>query len=500
MANRYTLPGSFKSAAAFAQHLQSIDEGFGCDEELLSDGPLAQPLELSPGPQAARQNITIGNRFAIHPMEGWDGTLDGQPSDHTLRRWKRFGESGAKLLWGGEAVAVEHEGRANPNQLYYNPHHDNVQKFSRLREAVLEGHQARGFETDDFLLGLQLTHSGRFSRPNGSKLESKIAFYHPLYDQKFGTTADLPLLSDDDLKRIRDHFIEAAVDAEKAGFGFVDIKSCHGYLLHELLAARTRPGPYGGSFENRTRLFREIVEGVVSRCPSLEIGIRLGLTDLPPHTGGPDGTGQPIAFQSYLPYELGFGMDRDDPMQHNFEESFQMLDLLRQYSIRLLNISIGTPYSSPHLQRPATYPPSDGYLPPMDPLVGVYDQIQSVRLVKERYPEFVVVGSGYSYLQDFLPHVAQYEVRQGYTDFVGLGRMVLSYPDLPSDVLQGRPLARKKICRTFSDCTTGPRNQMLSGCFPLDPYYKKMPEAVTIKELRRQTSQRLQSSGQPEQP
>ena len=86
------------------------------------------------------------------------------------------------------------------------------------------------------------------------------------------------------------------------------------------------------------------------------------------------------------------------------------------------------------------------------------------------------MSSGYSYLQEFLPHVAQACVREGWFDAVGLGRMVLSYPELPADVLAGRPLARKQICRTFSDCTTAPRNGLVSGCYPLDPFYRERPE------------------------
>jgi len=90
------------------------------------------------------------------------------------------------------------------------------------------------------------------------------------------------------------------------------------------------------------------------------------------------------------------------------------------------------------------------------------------------------VGSAYSYLQEFLPHVAQAAVRDGWTDFVGLGRMVLSYPRLLWDASEGKPIQRKLICRTFSDCTTAPRNGLPSGCYPLDSFYK---ESETAKQL-----------------
>ncbi len=96
----------------------------------------------------------------------------------------------------------------------------------------------------------------------------------------------------------------------------------------------------------------------------------------------------------------------------------------------------------------------------------------------------VLVGSAYSYLQEWLPNVGQRVVREGEADFVGLGRMVLSYPELPADVLAGRPLVRKKICRTFSDCTTAPRKGLPSGCYPLDPFYAARPEAERLKAVK----------------
>ena len=162
----------------------------------------------------------------------------------------------------------------------------------------------------------------------------------------------------------------------------------------------------------------------------------------------------------------------------------QLMRFFESLNIRLVCLSGGSPYYNPHIQRPALFPPSDGYTPPEDPLVGVNRHIQVTRWLKERFPDVVLVGSGYSYLQDWLPHVAQREVRKGAVDMIGLGRMMLSYPDLASDVLAGRPLARKLFCRTFSDCTTGPRAGLISGCFPLDPYYKSHPAAKELKKIK----------------
>ena len=159
--------------------------------------------------------------------------------------------------------------------------------------------------------------------------------------------------------------------------------------------------------------------------------------------------------------------------------------LLRELGVTLVNLTVASPYWVPHLQRPAAYPPSDGYLPPRDPLYEVAEHLAVVRHCKQSFPDLTLVGSGYSYLQEWLPHVARHEVRQGHVDAVGLGRMVLSYPELPSDAMSGGPLSRKRICRTFSDCTTGPRNGLVSGCFPLDDVYAAHADAARLKEVKR---------------
>lgn len=472
-------PGHFKSADKFNEHLRSIDESFQCVSELAgSEGPLSRPKALWP-------NKVAGNRFAIHPMEGWDATHTGLPSDDTLRRWRRFGLSGAKLIWGGEAFAVQADGRANPNQLFLNPQADVERGLTALRDEILSGHRGQGFDTNDLVTGLQLTHSGRFSRPTGP-LEPKTVFKNPVSDRKFDITSDVPLLTDGELEAIGENFVHAAVLAQRAGFDFVDLKSCHSYLLHELLSARTRTGSYGGSFPNRVRLFKRIVEGIRSECPGLEIGVRVSLYDLPPHVQNPETrVGETMLSDNDEPYAMAFGMAPNPPHGFDLEEPFRFLQELLDLDITLVNISLGSPYFCPHLLRPTLYPPSDGYLPPEDPLVNVFRHLTAVRLVKETFPNLTLVGAGYTYLQEWLPHVAEHEVGKGHVDFVGLGRMVLSYPELPSHVLQNKPLERRRICRTFSDCTTAPRNGMPSGCYPLDAHYKESEYAEPIKRLKR---------------
>jgi NADPH2 dehydrogenase len=96
-----------------------------------------------------------------------------------------------------------------------------------------------------------------------------------------------------------------------------------------------------------------------------------------------------------------------------------------------------------------------------------------------------VVGGAYSYLQDWMPNVAQAVIERGDASIVGLGRMMLSYPTLAADVLAGRPLDGRSVCRTFSDCTTAPRAGLVSGCFPIDPFYKKHPDRVELTRVKR---------------
>lgn len=464
---------SLKTAADFRGRLKELGLAMEFDETVDSGGPLAQPFTRSEG--------TIGNRFCILPMEGWDGETDGRPSDLTRRRWRNFGLSGAKLIWGGEAVAVRHDGRANPNQLLIND--STLSEIEGLRELLLQAHRDHIGSTDDLLLGLQLTHSGRFARPNDKKrLEPRIAYRHPVLDQRFGIHSDDALLSDDDLSRLIEDFIRASVLAQKVGYQFVDIKHCHGYLGHEILSGFDRPGRFGGSFENRTRFLREIVAGIRAQAPGLQIGVRLSVFDFMPFQPGPDGAGQPAQSGSYA---HAFGGDGTG-LGINLEEPSRFLALLQELGIDLVCSTCGSPYYNPHIQRPAAFPPSDGYQPPEDPLVGVDRQIQVTAKLKQAHPNMTIVGSGYTYLQDWLPNVGQYAVRTGMVDFVGLGRMVLSYPELPADVLAGRPLARKKICRTFSECTTAPRNGMVSGCYPLDPFYKARPERQQLIEIKKQ--------------
>jgi NADPH2 dehydrogenase len=479
-ATTYPPLNHYKTAGELLSHAKElgIDLPFDSDVQASPESAMAQPYLLPDGRK-------IGNRFCIQPMEGWDGTTDGKPTELTFRRWRNFGLSGAKFIWGGEAAAVRPDGRANPNQLMMLD--ENMAEIESLLQALLDEHKAHYASTDDLLVGLQLTHSGRFCRPNEkTKLEPKILYHHPLLDKMFNIPADYPVMTDTEIEDLIGYYIRAAKRAQKVGFEFVDVKHCHSYLGHEFLSAVDRPGPYGGSFENRTRFLREIVSGIRSECPGLRIGVRLSVFDFPPFRPDENNIGKIMEYRDdSRRYPYAFGGDPDHPGQVKLDETITLLDLLENIGVELVNFSGGSPYYNPHTTRPAQFPPSDGYLPPEDPLVGVARHIKVSAELKQHAPNLATVGSAYTYLQDWLPNVAQAVVRAGMIDFVGLGRMVLSYPEMPADILAGKTLARKRICRTFSDCTTGPRKGMVSGCYPLDAFYKQRPEALVIKQIKK---------------
>jgi len=428
---KITRVAQLKSAEDFRNHLATIETELPFKEELSYPGQssLGESFKLKSGQ-------TIGNRFCILPMEGWDGTADGRPTEHTKRRWHHFATSGAKLLWGCEAVAVRHDGRANPHQLLITE--NRLPIFKKLYQQLIEDHEAKFGTSSDLMIGLQLTHSGRFSVPDLDRIRKpKTLYKHSILDDKFNLPQEHRPMTDEEIDELVDDFVKAAALAKSAGFDFVDIKHCHGYLGHEFLSARNRQGKYGGSLENRLGFLRAIVDGIKATS-DIQIGVRLSAIDFIPFRKDQDNIGIPSEVDN--PYTEGFGIDNTG-LGIDLSEVFELLGHFEEMGIELVCITAGSPYYTPHVTRPAIFPPSDGYLPPEDPLVGVARHL--------------------------------------------IGRMVLSYPNMPEDILNGKTLERGSICRTFSDCTTGPRIGLLSGCFPLDSYYKKMPEAAAVKEYKK---------------
>ena len=458
------------SVGALRAHLGDLGVDIPLNDDVDPAGPLAQPLTITDGSAGAR---TAPNRWAVLPMEGWDGEDDGRPSDLVRRRWDRFADSGAGLVWG-EATAVRPDGRANPRQLVLDE--TTVNEFSMLRTRL----------DPSQVTGLQLTHSGRYARPTTAGPAPKTAYEHPLLDARVGSGA-AEVLTDDELDELVEQFIDRAVLAHKAGFDFVDIKACHGYLGHEFLSAVHRPGPYGGDLDGRTRFLRSIIAGIRQQAPDLGVAVRLSLFDFVPHTIGEGGTGVP---EAPGPYRLAFGGDGSG-VGVDLRETHRVLDMLGDLGVGLVCATAGSPYYVPHIQRPAYFPPSDGYQPPEDPLVGVSRLVAATAEIARQHPGMTVVAAGLSYLQEWLPNVAQALLAQGAADAVGLGRMILSYPHLPADVMAGRELDRRLICRTFSDCTTAPRNGLISGCYPLDDYYHEREERLQLAAFKKAARARL---------
>jgi len=391
----------------------------------------------------------------------------------TFRRYVRFGAGGAKLIWG-EATAVTEDGRANPRQLHLNK--KTAPDFERLLVACRQAHREAFGADDDLVVGLQLTHSGRYSycRP-------LIAFHDPILDPRTiadrGTGKavdfDYPLLDDDYLTRLADHYVAAARLAHQVGFKFVDIKQCHRYLLSELLAAKTRPGPYGGSLENRTRLAKDIIGRIRSEVPGLVIATRMNVFDgIPFRKRASDGIGEPESWRA--PVLSAWGTREDDPLEPDLREPTEWIGQMARLGVAVVNISMGNPYASMHVIRPFEYPPPDGYESPEHPLVGVDRHFRLAGQLQQAYPDLPMVGSGYSYLQEFLFQAGAANIRDGRITFVGVGRAALPQPDFARQLMEHGRLDRKRVCRTFSYCTALMRakhnalGQFATGCPPFD--------------------------------
>jgi NADPH2 dehydrogenase len=445
--------------------IQQENARLGIDLRFAEDfSSLFQPASIGP--------FTAGNRLCIQPMEGCDGTLDGHPDELTYRRYQRFGEGGAKVIWG-EAAAIVEEGRANSRQIYLHP--QTQKSFEKLLNDCREAHRNANGPDDDFVVGLQLTHSGRYSyrRPliacHDSLLDPRT-----IVDKASGKVIDdaYPLLTDDDLKRLVDPYVRAAKLAYEIGFQFVDIKQCHRYLLNELLGARNRPGEFGGSYENRTRLARMIFQAIRSEVPKLVIGTRLGIFDSIPYRKDPKDEGEPVPYE--LPIRNGWGFSETDPFTPDLSEPIRWIRDMQQLGVSIINLSMGNPYASPHIVRPFEYPPPDGYETPEHPLIGVNRHFALASQIQQTFPDFPFVGSGYSYLQEFLFHAGAANVDAGRITFVGVGRAALPQPDFVRQLMQNGKLDRKRICRTFSYCTAlmrsknHPLGQYPTGCPPFD--------------------------------
>jgi NADPH2 dehydrogenase len=421
--------------------------------------------------------LVAGNSLCVQPMEGCDGTLDGAPDELTFRRYVRFGGGGAKIIWG-EAAAVRDDGRANSRQLLVN---DQTRPgLVKMLQLCRQAHRESCGGDDDFIVGLQLTHSGRYSyRKPLLATHDPVLDGRTIMDKATGRAADASdaLLSDEYLAGLVEHYVRAALIVYGAGYQFVDIKQCHRYLLSELLAATNRPGPYGGSFENRTRLSRDIIRAIRAEVPGLEIFARLNIFDSIPYRMKA-GTTEPEPCPHELPLRCSFGTDPRDHLQADLTEPIAWIKEMIQLGVSCVNVSMGNPYAAPHFLRPFEYPPPDAYETPEHPLIGVDRHFRLAGEVQRAVGDFPIVGSGYSYLQEFLPQAGAANIQDGRVSIVGVGRATLAQPDFVKQLEEHGRLDRKRICRTFSYCTALMRSkhndlgQFATGCPPFDkdPY------------------------------
>jgi 2,4-dienoyl-CoA reductase-like NADH-dependent reductase (Old Yellow Enzyme family) len=429
-------------------------------------------IELASGTKSVLSLISIGgrtagNRLAVQPMEGCDGGLDGSPGELTFRRWERFGAGGAKLIWG-EATAVVPEGRANPRQLLIEER--TAPELRELLKRTRHAHRERFGRDDDLIVGLQLTHSGRFSHPT-----SLIPQHAPPLDAVRRLSADYPVLSDTYLGELEEAYVRAAILAAGVGFDFVDIKQCHGYLLNELLGSRERDGRYGGGFEGRTRFVTSVIRKIRSKLEDrLLIASRVNVFDGPPFADGGDGSARPM---SDRPYRWGFGTNPDNPIEPDLSEPLRLVGMLREAGVSLLNVTMGSPYWNPHIGRPFERPPVDGYWPPEHPLVGVERHFELTAAVQRAFPDLGVMGSGYSWLRHYAASAGEANIQAGRVSIMGLGRGAIAYPDFAADLMERGEMVDRKACIGVSYCTALMRaknndlGQLPVGCVPRDPLF-----------------------------
>jgi 2,4-dienoyl-CoA reductase-like NADH-dependent reductase (Old Yellow Enzyme family) len=414
---------------------------------------LAETLTFGNTSGSGRERTyTLPNRFVVQPMEGFDSGADGEPTELSFRRYERFAGGGAGLIWF-EATAVLPEARSNSQQFWINE--KSVHRFAALEEKTRSIAQKRfGHEIVSII---QLTHSGRYSKPTRGVRAPIIAQHSGVLDAAHNIPPDYPLMTDEELDRLQDAYVAAAKLAAKCGFNGVDIKSCHGYLLNELLGSHTRNGKYGGSFENRTRFLRETLTRIREEVPSVFITSRLSVYDA-------------------VKYPWGFGTNRDNYKEWDLTEPKQLVAQIREIGVPLLNVTIGNPYFNPHFNRPYAKPVRNTEAYDENPLIGVARFINIVREIQNSQPDLPMIGSGTAWLRHLVPKVAAGIVENGWATLFGQGRCSFAYPDSPHDILSKGEMDTKQLCMACSGCTELMRAESPAGCVLRDREYYRVPE------------------------
>lgn len=359
----------------------------------------------------------IPNRLAAQPIEGFDAQADGSPGSRNTERYLRIARGMSGLIWM-ESISVNQQGRSNPSQLWITE--ENTAAFAALRDSITHAGE-KGAGASPFLVA-QLTHSGRYSGPLGTPAP-QCAFHNPYIPKE-----NEYILGDDDLERLEDDYVHAALYAEHAGFDAVDIRACHGYLINELLGGFHRSGRFGGSFENRTRFLLDVIRKIRLHSKII-LAVRLNFCD-------------------GLPYPFGWGyQDKGEPQ---LDEPLLLVRLLAESGVSIVNVSAGIGAYSPQLIRP-----SDGGGPALKsehPLEGIARQLRFARLAKQAAPNLVIVASAFTWLREYAPFVAAGGIEAGWFDCAGFGRQTIAYPSYAQDILRGSGMKRAECCTTCNGC------------------------------------------------
>ncbi len=382
----------------------------------------------------------LKNSLVIHPLEAADGLESGAPSQTTMERYEKFAASGVAMIWM-EAVAVSADGRSSNHELYLSK-----ETFAGFKELCDRIH-AKG---KDIKIIIQLTHSGRFS------LSPKLVHNSKMLDERLGLPEGLPLLSDDELDKIADDFIVAARLAKEAGFDGIDIKTCHQYLLSEALSAYDRPGRYGGSYENRTALFRNIV-----RDTAKEVGSGMILSTR-------------TALYDHMPYPYGFGTKEGENGAFCPDEGIRLLKDIKELGVTLISSSVGCHYVDNGINHPFNYDTGLNE----HPLVTLERLIKVTETFKKAMPELTFVSAGMSYLQHLAPFVSAGVVESGISDLAGFGRLALANPHFVEDIMNGT-LSPRNACIACGQCLTILAAGHTAGCPVRDPeHYRAVLQEV----------------------
>lgn len=381
-------------------------------------------------------NKVAPNRIVNQPMECNDGDASGNPTELTFRRYRSLAEGQAGIIFV-ESLTISYESRARKNQVKISE--DTAKVLERLVREMRE-------MNNESLILFQINHSGRLSQA----AFSKVVCVYPAGDP------GIHLLTEEEINDIGSEFAEAAVIAKQVGADGIDFKQCHGYLCGEIIRpANTRRDRYGGTFENRTKFFRETAQKIKEAVgdKSFLIGARYSI-----YEGIPG----------------GFGTPGPQEVTEELSEPIAFAKIIEEIGMDYVNVSAGIPPVTPEIVRPSKNYPE-----------GVYRHFGWAKAVKNAV-KIPVIGSGYSYLRDgkndlkepdpskksFI-YWAEKNLKDGHVDLVGIGRQSFADPLFARKILSGE-LNSIQFCKACGGCSVLLRSQRQVGCTVYDEYYRKV--------------------------